>query len=108
MGVSEWVEQAEQHMTSIDAATAASGDSDKFLQERKSQLEARLVELRQLVISFDALEKTYAELCSWFRLDPKHLHSTDEFFGIWDSFLADVQKALEMKCREGGKSHGRR
>jgi hypothetical protein len=101
--VSALVRQAQEHIQSIAATSPSTTRCDNCLHERKSQLESRLAKLQQLLDGFKDVEKKYTDLCAWFRLESSNLHPTDEFFGIWASFLADVQKALEVEMQKKQK-----
>jgi hypothetical protein len=71
-------------------------DGDSFPDNRKSELLGRAKQLRDLQDEFNVLNEEYARLCIWFQMDSRRLKPTDEFFGIWDTFLEEVARALNV------------
>jgi hypothetical protein len=51
--------------------------------------------LQTLAAQYELWDQRYGQLCAWFRIDPKKPKASHEFFGLWDAFLSDVQKASE-------------
>lgn len=68
---------------------------DDALVCRRAQVAEELGRLQLLSSRFDALGVKYTELCAWFRMDTEKPRPSDEFFGIWDLFLTDVQRACD-------------
>jgi len=93
------VKQAEDLLHRLDQHVL---DAEDALVRRRARLGEELDRLRQLSSRFDALRAKYTDLCSWFRMDTDKLRPSTEFFGIWDVFLLEVQRAsdaIEKKRR---------
>mmetsp|Transcript_108931 Transcript_108931/g.243123 ORF Transcript_108931/g.243123 Transcript_108931/m.243123 type:complete len:589 (-) Transcript_108931:28-1794(-) len=77
----------------LEKMAKCDSEDDRALAERREQLVAKTGHLQKLRASFDGWSKNYSSLCSWFHVDTQKV-SMEEFFGIWDNFLTDLQKAL--------------
>lgn len=86
------ISQAQGYLDRIDDCEV---DSDHALAERRAQVASRLDQLQELWGSFEGWGKRYSTLCTWFLVDVQRPLAVEDFFGIWDSFLTDVKKAIE-------------
>merc|ERR1712232_307759 len=86
------MKQVEDLMHRIDQHDLGPDDA---LVRRRVQVGEELHCLRLLSSHFDALRTKYTDLCAWFRMDTDKLRPSDEFFGVWDVFLSDVQRASD-------------
>jgi len=75
-------------------------ETDEALTRSREGLAGNLELLRKLSVEFEDVEKLFADLRTWYRIDQDKLKSTDEFFGIWDEFLKDVKKALDLAAKQ--------
>jgi len=85
------IRQAEEYLQRIDNQAGP----DESLAHRKEKLLEHTTKLRNLKEGFDELRERYAALCAWFCIDTGKLKPTDEFLGLWNTFLLDVKKGLE-------------
>eukprot|EP00931_Biecheleriopsis_adriatica_P084283 TRINITY_DN5804_c0_g1_i6.p1 TRINITY_DN5804_c0_g1~~TRINITY_DN5804_c0_g1_i6.p1 ORF type:complete len:2790 (-),score=560.91 TRINITY_DN5804_c0_g1_i6:193-8355(-) len=71
--------------------TSPDVSDDPVLVGHADVLAARVAELGGLQGELKGLEARYEEIGVWFHMEDKNSKKpTDEFFGIWDKFLADV------------------
>lgn len=84
-------QQADQYLNNWDEKLS----NDILLVHRRTELAQRVAQLTDLCDDYTSLTEQYASLCSWFQMDADRLKPTDDFFGIWDSFLTDVKKSLD-------------
>jgi len=68
-----------------------------------------VAELEGLELRDAKLDRTYAELCRWFHMEDSSTRKTSSvFFGIWDAFLQDVEKARDALQAQGRQAEARR
>ncbi|CAJ1368140.1 unnamed protein product [Effrenium voratum] len=110
----EMVKRARKHrvVDLLDELKCLIGQAEGFLGEglaadganaalikRKVQVEQVLGKLRAARLSFETeWDPKYEQLCLWFQQEGKR--GSEEFFGIWESFLGDLKKAWECHQRE--------
>jgi len=87
------------------------GAEDEILARHREILAMANAELEALQVRYKQLTERYAELCVWF-----HQHQegngkqkpSDEFFGIWCSFLNDVNGSWKAAEKEALKQRNKR
>lgn len=84
----------EQVLTKLNSPASLEDDS---LQSCRQWLETRRdIQLNGLEQELRQMESSYEEIVVWFHMEDKGIRKpTDEFFGIWSKFLADIQTALK-------------
>jgi len=82
------------------ARLEAHREGDDALAKRKEQLVQCIERLEALGAGFERWSECYASLRAWFHVDPQKGLASDEFFGIWDTFLTDVKRALDAFDRQ--------
>lgn len=85
---------AEQVLTKLNSPASLEDDS---LQSCRQSLEKRRdIQLNGLEQELRQMESSYEGIVVWFHIEDKGIRKpTDEFFGIWSKFLADIQTALK-------------
>lgn len=91
------LKKAEGYLTRLEERK---GDTDDALARYQGQLAQCIERLQTLGAGCERWSERYASLCAWFHVDPQKGLSSDEFFGIWDTFLADVKRALDTFDRQ--------
>jgi len=82
-----------------DLAKHALSAEDSAIAGRCARTRARLQQLASLQELSAETEDDYAQLCSWFHEGgSRGPRASDEFFGLWHSFLQAVHGALESAC----------
>jgi len=74
------------------------------LEDRHQLLVERHVILQDLLKGFGRLSARYARLTAWLRMDADKPRPSDDFFGIWDTFLTDLKKSLDAAGRQAEQS----
>jgi len=90
--LSQLVGEAGALLRRLDTSASQQGDP---LMRRRALMADRQCRLRELQARLDGWGAEYGELCAWFHAEAALRKATDEFFGVWGAFLADVRRALE-------------
>jgi len=88
--LADLIKQGDSYLKRFERCATA----DECLAPRQRELEERVGQLHKLNVDFEELSKRYIKLYSWFQMDTEKMKATDEFFGIWNTFLEDVKKSL--------------
>lgn len=73
--------------------------SSKALEQRNIKLQESLAKLQKVMQKFHEWETKYEELCHWFQMQDARQRSSEDFFGLWESFLNDLKKSWESHQR---------
>jgi len=89
--------KAQGYLARLEARRESADDALAWRQQQISQCVERLQELGK---GLERWAEHYCSLCAWFHVDSQKGVASDEFFGIWDTFLTDVKKALDVFDRQ--------
>jgi len=109
-----------QMLKALQVANSGEGTEteDAVMVQHREVLAMCNTELDALQVRLHQLKGTYDQLCKWFHMEGREKKATDEFFGIWSSFLQDVdtarkaiqerekQEALKQRRAERSRSAG--
>jgi len=85
--------RAEDFLLKLEERPTESQDS---LARLTKPMACEVDRLQNVAAQFEAWETRYNELCAWFGMDANRPKASHEFFGLWDAFLSDLEKALTV------------
>merc|ERR1712192_4201 len=83
----------------LAAKAASAGDLENErdgLPERSTKVAACRQRLEDVATKFERLQEQYMGLLKWFQMDDRKSLPADEFLTVWDTFLSEVKKSLEV------------